>query len=123
MNTAFVVDPSSQSTDRSNEVREQAGVERVVRLLRVYRNKLVHLISEYEITPDKPAMVTFPSKQKKNQATVKQFRPLRPAVTRLARYASGLIENTTLSEIDKIELQLRLVEMEAALDAASTLIR
>ncbi len=42
------------------------------------------------------------------------------AARELAQYASGLIEDSNLSRLDKLELQLRNAEVEAVLSGEST---
>ena len=53
---------------------------------------------------------------------MKRYRPVIVAAEQLARYASGLIENARLPQLDKIELQLRNAELEAELIEAKHLI-
>ena len=55
------------------------------------------------------------------RAAWSQLRILNPAVTNLARYASGLIENSRIPEIDKIEIQLRLAEMQSEMENANSI--
>ena len=124
--TATLSEPATETVDPPEIVRETAGVDRVLRLLVVYRRKLERAIGEYSDLPaiGNQAGVANPTRSPAHvEPHRKRFRPLRPAVLKLARYASGLIENARIPQLDKIELQLRLAELEAALDIATQTIR
>ena len=95
-----------------------------MKLLVLYRKKLLRATAEYRELPDQPNTGRGnPPSVLQAQPHRKQFRPLRPAVTKLAQYASGLIESARIPQLDKIELQLRLAELESALEIATETIR
>jgi hypothetical protein len=115
-----------ETVDPPEVVRETAGVDRVLRLLILYRNKLRRAITDYQALPpiNNQGHVPNPIRDVAlAEPHRKRFRPLQPAVRKLAQYASGLIENARIPQLDKIELQLRLAELEAALDIATQTIR
>jgi hypothetical protein len=99
-----------EPVDPPEVVREKAGVDRVVRLQDEYQQKLRLL------------RVERPNPVADRRWVRERARPLVIAAERLARYASGLIENARLPQIDKIELQLRNAELEAELIEARHLI-
>ncbi len=112
-----------EPVDPPEVVREKAGVDRVVRLQAEYQEKL-RVLRERRPSPNgvsgggvKPAAGRADPTWVRERA-----RPLVVAAERLARYASGLIENARIPQIDKIELQLRNAELEAELIEARHLI-
>ncbi len=134
MSTATAPDTHRTTTepvDSPEVVREKAGVDRVVRLQEEYRKKLRWLLKRYaeqksnqgESTSTFFTSKTAVLKAKANRSWLNErARPLVSAAENLARYASGLIENARLPQIDKIELQLRNAELEAELIEARHLI-
>ncbi len=107
--SSATANPVDEPVDSPDVVRETAGVDRVVKLLEKYRDKLIQEIAKHEELPNNHA--------DRNKLSF-QTQPLQTAMEKLARYTSGLIENARIPEIDKIELQLHLAEMEGALAAA-----
>ena len=97
----------------------------MLKLLVLYRKKLLRATAEYRELPNQPnaGRPGNPPSVLQAQPHRKQLRPLRPAVTKLAQYASGLIESARIPQLDKIELQLRLAELESALEIATETIR
>jgi len=65
----------------------------------------------------------FGDSWKYDESIAEETFSLRPAVRKLAQYASGLIESARIPQLDKIELQLRLAELEFALEIATETIR
>lgn len=100
MSTAVVV--PNEVVDPPEVVREKAGVERTAELLVEYKKKVRSVNKRFEVATEL-------------HRQVKRFRPVIVAAESLARYASGLVENARLPQIDKIELQLRNAELEAEL--------
>ncbi len=130
MSTAVTADPVVPPTELVSPaeiVRLEAGVDRVVKLLDVYRTKLKRLRTSYNALDEtqKPTPASqaewkiWQTAQSGKQEIANQLRKLKPAVTNLVRYTSGLIENARIPQIDKIELQLKLAETESALSNAS----
>lgn len=103
--TADPLPSPTELVEQPQTVRQLAEVDRVLKLLVLYRKKLLRASTRFS-----PSQNRLPH--------TRDFLRLRPAVQNLARYASGLIQNVRISQIDKIELQLRLAEMESALDDA-----
>lgn len=125
MSTA-VVPEVTEPVDPPEVVREKAGVERVVRLQAEYLEKL-RLLFKLRPEPNGGVKVVGGSVKVLNKSVDANWvreraRPLVIAAEQLARYASGLIENARLPQIDKIELQLRNAELEAELIEARHLI-
>jgi len=121
---AVFEDPEREPVDPPEVVRETAGVDRVLKLLIVYRNKLNRVIAEYrEVAPTTGGKGNPVMDLLQGRPHARPIRNLRPAVTKLAQYASGLIENARIPQLDKIELQLRLAELESALEIATETIR
>ncbi len=116
-----------ESVETPEVVREKAGVDRVVQLQVEYQEKLRLLCEQRPNTGGTENGVSGGGvKVSSSRADPKwvreRARPLVVAAERLARYASGLIENARLPQIDKIELQLRNAELEAELIEARHLI-
>jgi len=113
---AVFEDPEREPVDPPEVVRETAGVDRTLGLLLLYRNKLRRATADYLALPPIKSQSNVPNAIRDHR---KRFRPLLPALTKLAQYASGLIENARIPQLDKIELQLRLAELESALEIAT----
>lgn len=120
--TATLSEPATEIVDPPEVVRVTAGVDRVLRLLVLYRNKLRRAVTDYKALPPSQMQANGPNPIL-SEPLRKRFRPLQPAVRKLAQYASGLIENARIPLLDKIELQLRLAELEVELDIATQTIR
>ncbi len=109
-------DTRGDPVDPPDVVRAKVDVDRVLALLAEYRKELQAGIDEF-----KSATSMWGSGESKK--VVSRLRPLQSAMERLARYASGLIENARIPEIDAIELQLQLAQMEGVLAVATETIR
>lgn len=132
MSTAVV--PPNEAVDPPEVVREMAEVDRTVSLQIEYRKKVRRLAARYgvlkqekrQLEESKEQTIEVLNKRRRlmtdEDRIKKKYRPVVVAAENLARYASGLIENARLPQIDKIELQLRNAELEAELIEARHLI-
>ena len=85
---------NGDTIDPPEVVRELAGVDRVLKLLVLYRKKLLRAVAEYRELPTVPntgGLGNPPRPSTQGDPHRKQFRPLRPAVTKLAQHAAVII--------------------------------
>ena len=125
---ATVVRPPAMTVDTvapPEVVRQEVGVDRVLNLLIEYRERLEKVMSEIEVQsiPTTGSVRVASPSIPRHLPAGKEFLRMKPALIRLAAYSSGLIESARIPQLDKIELSLRLSELDAALDIASAKIK
>jgi hypothetical protein len=99
----------------------EQSVAHLIRLLIEYTQKLGGLTTELSAIAGRgrklhlemdPEYVTW-----RRDALIKRFNGLKPAIEDLARRSSGFIENSAMDETVRIELRLRVSELESMIYA------
>ncbi len=94
----------------------QQHARRLVRLLKEYARKLQDIVGEYEKRRD---VGTSHARGYSVGDLMLRAQSVRPALLNVTREASGLAEQGDVSDLDRLELRLRLAEVEGLLQALS----